>query len=204
MEIVKPFFDTELSGNIELELNQLNPLNIRISLKTNTKKRYLKKCNSNGYVDEIYNVSLDNNLSSLNTGNGVISAENLSGKPKFNVIYSCRLYLPVIGSYILAQISKINQALILSHHNSISILILTQDINTNNFIINDKNELNDKKTNLKLNINSHVVIRILNRTFGLNDTDIKVMGYLESLATTEEIKNGYFHQIEEKEDNFLF
>jgi hypothetical protein len=52
---------------------------IRIHLKANLKKKVEKKCNKNGYVDEVYKI--------LEYGDGIMKPENLSGNVLYNICF---------------------------------------------------------------------------------------------------------------------
>ena len=56
MDIISPFKNVEQYTRIVIEPHQMNSY-IRNHMKYNLKKKVEKKCNKNGYVDEIYKIN---------------------------------------------------------------------------------------------------------------------------------------------------
>lgn len=188
MNIVSPYKDIEQFTKIKIQPSQINS-DIRNNMKMNLKKKVEKKCNKNGFIDEVYKI--------ISFEDGVMPPENLSGNIIFNIKYHCRLCLPIEDSIIIGNIKTINQELIIATNGPIFIFIPKENINTN---IWDIENFLFKKTNEKLQINSFVKIKILNKRVNQNDYQIKSIGYLLDFATNEEVKN-YFGSVIEEENN---
>ena len=189
MNIVSPYKDVEQFTKIMIQPSQINS-DIRHNMKMNLKKKVEKKCNKNGFIDEVYKI--------VSFEDGVMPPENLSGNIIFNIKYHCRLCLPIEDSVIIGNIKTINQELIIATNGPIFIFIPKGNIDTNIWDIED---FSLKKTDKKLQINSFVKIKILNKRINQNDYQIKSIGYLLDFATKDEVKQYYGNIIEEVEDN---
>ncbi len=189
MNIVSPYKDIEQFTKIKIQPSQINS-DIRNNMKMNLKKKVEKKCNKNGFIDEVYKI--------ISFEDGIMPAENLSGNIIFNIKYHCRLCLPVEDSIIIGNIKTINQELIIATNGPIFIFIPKENIDNNLWNFED---FTLKKTNEKLQLNSFVKIKILNKRINQNDYQIKSIGYLLDFATKEEIKKYYGNLIEDNEDD---
>ena len=195
MNIVSPYKDIEQFTKIMIQPSQINS-DIRNNMKLNLKKKVEKKCNKNGFIDEVYKI--------ISFEDGVMPPENLSGNIIFNIKYHCRLCLPVEDSVIICNIKTINQELIIATNGPIFIFIPKENIDTN---IWDIENFSLRKSNEKLQLNSFVKIKILNKRVNQNDYQIKSIGYLLDFATKDEVKQYYGNVIEEvnedEESNFI-
>ena len=195
MNIVSPYKDIEQFTKIMIQPSQINS-DIRNNMKMNLKKKVEKKCNKNGFIDEVYKI--------ISFEDGVMPPENLSGNIIFNIRYHCRLCLPVEDSVIIGNIKTINQELIIATNGPIFIFIPKENIDTN---IWDIENFSLRKSNEKLQLNSFVKIKILNKRINQNDYQIKSIGYLLDFATKDEVKQYYGNVIEEvdedEESNFI-
>ena len=195
MNIVSPYKDIEQFTKIMIQPSQINS-DIRNNMKMNLKKKVEKKCNKNGFIDEVYKI--------ISFEDGVMPPENLSGNIIFNIKYHCRLCLPIEDSVIIGNIKTINQELIIATNGPIFIFIPKENIDTN---IWDIESFSLKKSNEKLQLNSFVKIKILNKRINQNDYQIKSIGYLLDFATKDEVKQYYGNVIEEvdedEESNFI-
>ena len=111
------------------------------------------------------------------------------------------------NSIIIGNIKTINQELIIAINGPIFIFIPKENIDTNIWNLEDFTQINSKD---KLQINSFVKIKILNKRVNQNDYQIKSIGYLLDFATNEEIKKYYGNIIDEEyeenendESNFI-
>jgi DNA-directed RNA polymerase subunit E'/Rpb7 len=188
MSIVSPYKDIEQFTKIKIQPSQINS-DIRNNMKMNLKKKVEKKCNKNGFVDEVYKI--------ISFEDGIMPPENLSGNIIFNIKYHCRLCLPIEDSIIIGNIKTINQELIIATNGPIFIFIPKENIENNIWNLEDFTE---KKSKNKLQINSFVKIKILNKRVNQNDYQIKSIGYLLDFATNQEVKDYYGNIIEEDED----
>jgi DNA-directed RNA polymerase subunit E'/Rpb7 len=171
---------------------------IRNYLKINLKKKVEKKCNKNGYIDEVYRILHNDD----NDDDGKMPPEHLNGNAIYNITYHCRICILIENKIIISQVKIINQELIVTINGPIMSFIPRDNIDTSVWNIND-NFIN-KNTKTKLNIGDFVKIQIINKKLNNGDTQIKSICKLLDFATEKEIKEYYGSNIlEEKVDNFI-
>jgi DNA-directed RNA polymerase subunit E'/Rpb7 len=184
-KLVSPYIDTEQYAKISLHPYQMTN-DVNINLKINLKKKAEKRCNQNGFVSKIYKI--------VEKSNGVIDAENFNASANFVIKYSCKLCLPVENTLIVGKIRTINRVLMVIENGPILSVVLSSNTNTDNFKINNQNNLYHIKTNKELEIGDFVKIKILSKKFNFNDNQIKTMAYLEDTATDDEVSK-YFSTV---------
>ena len=91
-DLGNPYYDIEQYERVMLKPEQMNS-DILLNLKINLREKVEKKCNNNGYIDYIYKI--------LKYGEGLMTAENLSGSAIYPVSYHCRIYAPLENSKII-------------------------------------------------------------------------------------------------------
>lgn len=185
MSLVSPYKHIEQTTVIKLLSNQLNS-DIRNNMKLNLKKKVEKKCNKNGFIEEVFKI--------LEYSNGLMRPENLAGYVIFDVKYECKMCLPIENTTIIANIKTLNQELIIAVNGPIFIFIPKEYIDSNIWNLED---LQEKKTGKKLEVNSYVKILIINKRINQNDHQIKTIGILKEIATDKEIKDYYGNIIED-------
>jgi DNA-directed RNA polymerase subunit E'/Rpb7 len=202
MNPISPYKNVEQYTQILLEPYQMNS-DIRIHLKSNLKKKVEKKCNKNGYVDEIYKI--------ISFGDGIMKPENLSGNVLYNIKYHCRLCLPIENSIIISQVKVINQDLVITINGPIMNFIPRDNIDTSIWDILE-NFKHKNKENEKLKLGDYVLVQILNKRINSRDTQIKTICKLLDFANEDQIikyfKNGNDDFInidtnEEDQSNFI-
>lgn len=195
MNVISPYKNIEQNTRIILEPYQMNS-DIRNHLKFNLKKKVEKRCNKNGYVDEVYRIT--------HYSDGIMAPENLSGNVIYDIGYHCRLCIPIENSIIIGQIKVINQELVFASNGPIMIFIPRTNIDTNIWNISDNFSHKDKK-NVKLNIGDYVYIQIINKRINNHDTQIKTIGKLLDIASEEDITTYFGTKIieETNETNFI-
>jgi DNA-directed RNA polymerase subunit E'/Rpb7 len=146
MNIISPYKNVEQYTRIIIEPHQMNS-DIRNHMKYNLKKKVEKKCNKNGYVDEIYKIT--------SYSDGHMIPENLSGNAIYDVTYHCKLCIPIENSIIIGQVKVINQELIVAINGSIIIFMPRENIDPTYWINNIDNSIHKEK-NIKLNIGDYV------------------------------------------------
>jgi len=168
-----PYYVTNISTKVDLKPNQLNSTNIYHNIKTRAKQLYEKKCNSFGYVDTIYKIT--------DYKNGSIIGENFDGNIVFDITYTARICYPQPNSHIQCNVVNINKTLISCSNGPITVIINTQNINKNNFKLNSNKDITiiDGDDETVLQINDHVLIKIIASDFHNTDDGIFVYGYLE-------------------------
>lgn len=174
--IISPYKNTELSTRVDLHPNQMNN-EIYIFLKNNLKKTVEKKCNRYGYVSKIFQIK--------KYENAILEPENFSGSAVCDVIYDCRLCIPIEHTVIVAKIKAMNSLIILAENGPILIIVTINEINTDNF--NKDSTGNIKHKTKKIVEGDYVIVTILKTQYNLNDQQIRTMCKLEDLATESEI-----------------
>jgi DNA-directed RNA polymerase subunit E'/Rpb7 len=184
-KLVSPYIDTEQYAKISLHPYQMTN-DVNINLKINLKKKAEKKCNQNGFVNKIYKI--------VEKSNGIIDAENFNASANFVIKYSCKLCLPVENSLIVGKIRTINRVLMVVENGPILSVVLSSNINNDNFKTNNQNNLYHEKSGKELEIGDYVKIKILSKKFNFNDNQIKTMAYLEDTASSDEVSK-YFSTV---------
>jgi len=193
MSIISPYKNVEQFTRVLIEPHQMNS-DIRNHLKFNIKKKVEKKCNRNGYVDEIYRIN--------RYSDGIMIPENLSGTAIYDVSFHCKLCIPIENSIILGQVKVINQELVFAVNGPLRIFIPRDNIDTTHWDITDTFTSKQDK-NVKLAIGNFVCIQILDKRINKNDTQIKAIGKLLNLATESEVEKYFGSKIIEEQSNFI-
>jgi len=188
MNIISPYKNVEQYTRIIIEPHQMNS-DIRNHMKFNLKKKVEKKCNKNGYVDEIYKIT--------SYSDGQMIPENLSGNAIYDVSYHCKLCIPIENSIIIGQVKVINQELVVAINGPIMIFIPRENIDPTFWNNNIDNFTHKEKTNVKLNIGDYVCIQIINKRINQYDTQIKTIGKLLDLPTDKQIEKYFGNVIDE-------
>jgi DNA-directed RNA polymerase subunit E'/Rpb7 len=187
MKPISPYKNIAQYTRIMLEPYQINS-DISNQLKINLKKKVEKKCNKNGFVDEVYKI--------LYYGDGIMHPENLSGNVLYDIKYHCRLCLPIENSIIIGQVKVINIELVVVINGPILTFIPRDNIDPTYWDVSN-NFKNKKKENTKLNLGDYVLVQIINKRINSGDNQIKTMGKLLDFATDEQIKE-YFETSKEE------
>jgi DNA-directed RNA polymerase subunit E'/Rpb7 len=187
MKPISPYKNVEQYTQILLEPYQMNS-DIRIHLKANLKKKVEKKCNKNGYVDEVYKI--------IEYGDGIMKPENLSGNVLYNIKYHCKLCLPIENSIIISQVKVINQDLVITINGPIMNFIPRDNIDTSVWDILE-NFKHKNKANEKLKIGDYVLVQILNKRINSRDTQIKTICKLLDFASENQVKDYFINNNDE-------
>jgi DNA-directed RNA polymerase subunit E'/Rpb7 len=163
-------------------------------MKLVLKKKVEKKCNKNGYIDEVYKI--------IEFSDGIMIPENLSGNAIYNVTYHCKICIPIEKSIIIGQIKVINQELVVAINGPIIIFIPKDNVDSTFWNISD-NFSYTKDLSKKLKIGDFVCIEILNKRINCNDTQIKVIGKLLDFSTEQEVKTYFGSNIIDETTNFI-
>jgi len=175
-----PYINTTLISNVMLNPNQMDN-KIYLHLKSNLNNKLVGKCYLNyGFITNIYKLE--------EISEGIIEAEDPSCSAKIVVKFSCRLCFPPKNKYIICKIDRMNKALISAINGPIKVIITQDKINKEQFFSDAERNILIKKTKEILSPNMIVKILILSSTFGNYDTSILSIGYLQDLATSDEIK----------------
>jgi DNA-directed RNA polymerase subunit E'/Rpb7 len=179
-KLVSPYRNIKQYTRISIEPFNMNS-DIKNNMKIVLKKKIEKKCNKNGFVDEVYRI--------LEYSDGIMPPENLNGSVIYNVTYHCKICIPVENTIIIGQIRVINQELIIAVNGPIMFFIPKENIDTNNWDIPEGylNKLNKKK----LQRDDFVKIQIMDKRINQNDSQIKSIGKLIDFASLEDVEK-YF------------
>jgi DNA-directed RNA polymerase subunit E'/Rpb7 len=174
-----PYINTTLVSNIMLNPNQMDN-KFYLHLKSNLNNKLVGKCYRNyGFITHIYKLE--------EISEGIIEAEDPSCSAKIVIKFSCRLCFPPKNKYIICKIDRMNKALISAVNGPIKVIITQDKINKENFLSDADRNIRIKKSYENLAPDMIVKILILSSTFGDYDTSILSIGYLQELATPDEI-----------------
>lgn len=182
MKIVNPYMKITQTERITIDPQYMNS-GIRSSMEQALKKKIEKKCNRNGYVNEIEKI--------IEYSYGIMPAENFNGSAIYDIKYMCRICIPIENTIIISQIKIVKQELIISIHGPIITFIQRENVNSEIWNITDC--YTHKETNRKLEINDYVKIEMLDKRINQNDNQIKSIGKLLDFATESEIET-YFNK----------
>ena len=176
MKLVSPYRNIKQHTRISIEPYHMNS-DIKNNMKIILKKKVEKKCNKNGFIDEVYKI--------IEYSDGMMPAENLNGAAIYNITYHCKLCIPIENTVIVGQVRVINQELVVSINGPIMIFIPKENVDTNVWDI-PEGYLNKIKKN-KLASGDYIKIQIVDKRINQNDSQIKAIGKLLDFATTEEV-----------------
>lgn len=176
MKLVSPYRNIKQYTRISIEPFNMNS-DIRNNMKVVLKKKVEKKCNKNGYVDEVHRI--------LEYSDGMMPPENLNGAAIYNITYHCKLCVPVENTIIIGQVRVINQELVVSVNGPIMIFIPKENVDTNIWDI-PEGYLN-KIAKKKLISGDYIKIQIVDKRINQNDSQIKAIGKLLDFALPDEV-----------------
>ena len=194
--IHSPYINTYLLCPIMLQPNQMDN-KIYLHLKSNLINKLEGYCYKNyGYINKIYSID--------EISDGIIEAEDPSCSAKIIVKFTCNLCLPIINKELICKIDRMNKALISAINGPIKVIITADKINKDNFFP-------DMNRNIRIKSNSEVVIPgmyikilVLSKSFSDYDKNILVIGFMQNIATDEEIKEFAIHENKNtKNDNLI-
>lgn len=194
MKLISPYRNIKQYTRIAIEPYHMNS-DIKNNMKIVLKKKVEKKCNKNGYIDEVYRI--------LEYSDGKMPPENLSGGAIYDVTYHCKICIPVENTFIIGQVKIINQELVVAINGPIMIFIPKENVDTNTWDIPD-GYLN-KNVKRKLLSGDYVIIQIADKRINQNDNQIKAMGKLIEFASSDDVDK-YFGSkiiIDKPSDNIL-
>jgi DNA-directed RNA polymerase subunit E'/Rpb7 len=176
MKLVSPYRNIKQYTRISVEPYHMNS-DIKNNMKIILKKKVEKKCNKNGFVDEVYRI--------LEYSDGMMPPENLNGAAIYNITYHCKLCIPVENTVIIGQVRVINQELVVAINGPIMFFIPKENVDTNVWDIPEGylNKLKKKK----LASGDYIKIQIMDKRINQNDSQIKAIGKLLDFATSEEV-----------------
>jgi DNA-directed RNA polymerase subunit E'/Rpb7 len=187
MNNYSPYITTELTSSVSLDPRQMDN-NIYKNLKNNLIKRFEGKCFKDyGFISKIYDVT--------KYSDGYVVAENPKSAARFYITFTCKLCYPLLKKQIICKIDKANRLIMRLNNGPINVLVTTKDrINKSIFFVDTKTgNLMAKKDgkSVVITIGSYVKVTVESRQFNDQDTMIMAMGFLEDIATDEEVKKSY-------------
>lgn len=182
--IVSPYKNIKQHTRIKLDPYHMNS-DIRNNMKIVLKKKVEKKCNKNGFIDEVFKI--------LEFSDGIMKPENLDGSAIYNISYHCRICIPIENTIIIGVIKMVNPDLIVVINGPLLIFIPKNNVDTNIWDIQEN--YNHKKNNKKLIIGDYVKIQIADKRINQRDSQIKVMGKLLDFVSDDEIEKYYGSKI---------
>jgi DNA-directed RNA polymerase subunit E'/Rpb7 len=183
MKLISPYRIINQKAKILLE-----PYHMNSDIKTNMKaivKKLEKKCNDIGYIDEIYCI--------ISSSGGYMPPENLNAGAIYNIIYQCKICIPVVDRIIIGQVRVINQELIVAINGPIMFFIPKENIDSNIWDISD-GYLN-KNNKKKLLLGDYIKIYVMDKRINQNANQIKSIGGLLDLPTEEEIETYFGNKV---------
>lgn len=175
-----PYINTTLISNVMLNPNQMDN-KFYLHLKSNLNNKLVGKCYLNyGFITNIYKLE--------EISEGIIEAEDPTCSAKIIVKFSCRLCFPPKNKYIICKIDRMNKALISAINGPIKVIITQDKINKEQFFSDADRNIIIKKGYENLAPDMIVKILILSSTFGNYDSSILSIGFLQDLASPDEIQ----------------
>jgi len=201
--IINPYINTYLNTTVRILPSQMDN-NIRKHIKNNLEKEHINKCFLDyGYVSKILEIV-------PNTDAEIVAEDPLSCA-LFQVKFLCELCRPLLNSTVICRTQGVTPPIILLVNGPLDIIIKTsQNINKNVFIFNQKlNTWTIKKDSGEQN--KYIVVKegmlmkvkIINKKIINKSERILCIGYLENIASEEEIKQNdeSLNKIKEKYQN---
>ena len=191
-----PYINTKLYANVTLFPNQMNN-NIYLNLKKNLIENVHKKNYGNyGYIIEVFEI--------LSYNENKIEAENTMASAIYDVQFSCRLCKPLKDTKIICQVDRLNKVLLRLKNGPLYVIITNDRINESIFFKDNYRNLRykiDEKSNV-LMPGDFVKVSIVQLSFNAGDGNITGIGFLENMATDEEI-NSFYKEEYNNSDEFI-
>ena len=175
-----PYINTTLVCPVMLQPTQMDN-KMYLHLKTNLVNKLSGKCYLNyGHIMKIYKID--------EISDGIIEAENNSCSAKIIVKFSCKLCIPIKNKEIICKIDRMNKTLISGINGPIKSIITPDKINKEKFFTDTDRNIRIKGNSEPLLPDIYIRVLILSYTFSNYDTDIISIGFLQDIATTEEVE----------------
>ena len=192
--MTSPFINTKLTTSVLLRPYQMDN-KIYINLKKNLEKKIVGKCFSRyGYIVKVIKI--------LNYKDGIVEAENNESSALYDLEFSCKICAPLKNTSIICQVDKVNKLLITAVNGPILVVITNDRINNEAFFKDKNNNIRYKKENEShiLLPNDFIKVTLMTIQFYDGDEKIKAIGFIEGMATDEEMKSFYADQYKESEE----
>jgi DNA-directed RNA polymerase subunit E'/Rpb7 len=190
--IANPYFTTKLSSTVILYPHQMNE-KLYINLKKNLEEKVTNKCfNKFGFIVKIIEI--------LTYGLPIIEAENIDSSAVFSINFSCKICLPMKNMQIICQIQQFNKLLLIGVNGPISVVITNTRINESIFFKDNNGNIKYKNAageSSYLKAKDYIKVIIQTVKFFDGDEKITTIGFLNDMATEEEIQTYFEHIYEE-------
>ncbi len=175
-----PYTDTTLICPVMLYPNQLDNKKY-LHLKTNLTNKLVGKCYKNyGFITDVYKIEEESD--------GIIEAEDPTCSAKYIVKFSCRLCYPIKNKELILKIDRMNKTIISGKNGPITAIITPDKINKEKFFTDNNRNIRNKITSNMLVPETYIKALVLQFTFSDSDSSILVIGFLQDMATDEEIE----------------
>lgn len=182
--MTSPYINTKLLTSVILHPYQMDN-KIYINLKSNLQSLVGKCFSKYGYIVKIIEI--------LDYKDGIIEAENTESSALYDLDFSCRICSPLRNTQIICEVERVNKLLITATNGPILVIITSDRLNNNVFFKDNNNNIRYKKDGQSNMLQSHDFIKVTLLTINFNDGDekIKVIGFMDDLATETEKRNYY-------------
>jgi DNA-directed RNA polymerase subunit E'/Rpb7 len=170
---------------------------IYLNLKKNLERKIKGKCYKNyGYIQDIYEI--------VKHDDGIIHPENPNASAVFNITFSCRLCLPLKNTQIICKVHRVNKMLVTLNNGPILVIITKTRMNDKVFFTDNNNNFRYKKKDKSyvLKPNDYVRVSTGNIQFNDGDNKIRTIGFLEDMATDNEIEF-FFQELYNRDDKLV-
>lgn len=184
MKLVSPYRNIKQYTRISIEPYHMNS-DIKNNMKIVLKKKVEKRCNHNGFVDEVYKI--------LEYSDGRMPPENLNAAAIYDITYHCKICMPIENTILIGMVRVINQELVVAINGPIMFFLPKEHVDNNVWDIPDG--YMNKNSKKKLSTGDYVKIQIIEKRINMNDSQIKSIGKLLDLATMEEVEKYFGNKI---------
>lgn len=184
MKLISPYRNIKQFTRISIEPYHMNS-DIKNNMKLVLKKKVEKRCNNNGYIDEVYKI--------LEYSDGRMPPENLSGSAIYDIAYHCKICIPIENTVLIGMIRVINQELVVAINGPIMFFLPKEHVDTNMWDIPDG--YMNKTAKKKLTTGDYVKIQIIEKRINRNDSQIKSIGKLLDFASSEEVEKYFGNKV---------
>lgn len=184
MKLISPYRNIKQYTRISIEPYHMNS-DIKNNMKLVLKKKVEKRCNNNGYIDEVYKI--------LEYSDGRMPPENLSGSAIYDISYHCKICIPIENTVLIGMIRVINQELVVAINGPIMFFLPKEHVDTNTWDIPDG--YMNKTAKKKLSTGDYVKIQIIEKRINRNDSQIKSIGRLLDFASSEEVEKYFGNKV---------
>jgi len=184
MKLISPYRNIKQFTRISIEPYHMNS-DIKNNMKLVLKKKVEKRCNNNGYIDEVYKI--------LEYSDGRMPPENLSGSAIYDITYHCKICIPIENTILIGMVRVINQELVVAINGPIMFFLPKEHVDTNTWDIPDG--YMNKTAKKKLATGDYVKIQIVEKRINRNDSQIKSIGKLLDFASLDEVDKYFGNKV---------